>query len=365
MPPLLVAATTLLDTLAHVRRFVAGNLAGGLDHLVVFLDKPGAEGQDEVRAFLDAHPHVTCVPAGPGWWGEHRSRLLNERQCTNANLVKQLLADDPDAWVLHVDGDEVVRVDRDLVAGLPATVPAIRLAVREAVAREHWDGEPTLFKTPLDDDDLVLLQVLGVLDEADNRAYFHGHLQGKGGVRAGGPAWLTLHRPVDAEGREAPAHADDRLEVFHYESYSTEEFVRKWTAMVASGPRASHRPGRTDTARALRTLIGKGLPEATLHTHLAEIFRRTTLDAGDVLADLGLVVETDPLAGGHHPAVPVADRAAALPEGLEAWRGLDKSAFLHGTRPTSAGEADPGSEPGGLGARLRRRGGGRPAGERR
>ena len=58
----LVGTSTLLDTLPHVRRFVDGNLGGGLDHLVVFLDRPGADEQDDVRAFLDDHPHVTCVP---------------------------------------------------------------------------------------------------------------------------------------------------------------------------------------------------------------------------------------------------------------------------------------------------------------
>lgn len=356
--PVLVAAATVLDTLPHVQRFVAGNLAGGLDHLVVFLDKPGAPGQDDVRKFLDEHPHVTCVPAGGGWWGE-RPALLNVRQCTNANLVKELLAGAGDAWVFHVDGDEVVRVDRDLLVG--TAHDAIRLAPREAVARERWVGEPTLFKRLLGEEDLVLLQALGVLDEPDNRAYFHGHLQGKGAVRAAGEAWLTLHRPVGADGRTVAALEDDRLELFHYESYSGEEFVRKWTAMVASGPRASHRPGRIETASALRTLLTKGLPVEVLERHLMEIFRRTTLDRDDVLGELGLLVETDPLTAGHEP-VPLGEPiATALREGLESWRGRPKERFFHGVRPAAEGDAEPGRVVRG----WRRRTGARPAGGER
>lgn len=362
--PVLVAAATVLDTLSHMKRFVAGNLAGGIDHLVVFLDKPAGPGQAEVRSFLDEHPHVTCVPAGAGWWGE-RPHLLNVRQCTNANLVKELLGGLGDrtgevagdqTWVFHVDGDEVVRVDRALLAA--ANGDAARLTTREAVARERWDGEPTLFKRLLDEDDLVLLQALGVLEEPDNRAYFHGHLQGKGGVRASGAAWLTLHRPVDRDGRVVPALEDDRLELFHYESYSGEEFVRKWTAMVASGPRASHRPGRTETAAALRTLLAKRLPEEALRRHLMEIFRRTTLDRDDVLGELGLLLETDPLAAGHRPEpLPVA-LETALTEGLERWRGQPKDAFFHGVRPA----AEDGSAAEGGGRGWRRRAVRRPAG---
>lgn len=337
----LVGATTLLDTLPHVRRFVAGNLAGGLDHLVVFLDRPGADGQDEVGAFLDAHPQVTCVRAGKGWWGEERPRRLNDRQCTNANVVKHLVSAPGGVdWVFHVDGDEVVRLDRDTLAAVPAARPAVRLHPREAVARERWDGEPDLFKRELDDDDLALLQALGVLDEASNKAYFRGHVQGKSGVRPAARAWLGLHRVVDARGEEVDAASDERFELFHYESYSGEDFVRKWTAMVASGPSARFRPGRAATARGLRALVGKDLPPERLRAYLLEIFRRTRLDDVDTLRELGLLLETDPVAGERRPEPLPAAAATALHEGLERLRGVDKGEHLG---PPSGAPAGPGS----------------------
>lgn len=42
---MLVSVTAALDRLANVRRFVARNLAGGVDHLVVVLDDPSAPGR--------------------------------------------------------------------------------------------------------------------------------------------------------------------------------------------------------------------------------------------------------------------------------------------------------------------------------
>ncbi len=337
---MLIAASTVKDTLAHVQRFVTGNLGGGLDHLVVFLDAPGDDGQPEVRDFLEAHPDVTCVRAGRGWWGADRPRALNERQCTNATVVKHLAqraASDNATWVFHIDGDEVVRLDRDVLASLPDDGGAVQLAPREAVSRLHWDGEPTLFKRELDDAELARLHELGVLAEPSNRAYFNGHLQGKAGVRVGVPGSFGLHRVLDAEGAAVPAYRDDRLELFHYESYSGEDFVRKWTAMVTSGPPASYRPGRAAHAKALRELIEQGLEPTVLHERLVEVYRATTEDDAETLLRLGLLIETDPTAGRHRPA---ADPAVVdgLRRGLEGLRGAPKGQFFNGA---SAGGAAP------------------------
>ncbi len=57
---MLFTASTVKDTLPNLRRFVTGNLAGGADHLVVFVDDP--DGTDpEAVAFLAEHDGVTCV----------------------------------------------------------------------------------------------------------------------------------------------------------------------------------------------------------------------------------------------------------------------------------------------------------------
>lgn len=333
--PLVFAVSTVMDSLEHVRRYVEGNLAGGVDHLVVFLDKPNGPRQDEVEAYLVQHPAVTCVRAGGGWWAGARPRELNERQCTNANLTKDVLAGlgHHDALLFHVDGDEVVRADPAALAARPPGTTSVRLAVREAVSRRTWDGEPTLFKRELPDADLRLLHGLGLAAEPTNQAFFRGHLMGKSGVRVGERAWLTLHKVVAEDGSPWPLHEAEGLELFHYESYSAAEFVRKWTSMVASGPKASYRPDRQPVARTLRALISRGLEPEALDRQLHRYYERYVEEEADALRDLGVLVETDPLApvaaGRPADGVPVPELAAALEER----RPEVKQGYFKGTSP--------------------------------
>ncbi len=345
----LVVVSTIMDSPEHVRRYVEGNLAGGVDHLVVFLDKPRGPQQDAVAAYLDAHPSVTCVRAGQDWWAGARPKELNERQCINANLAKDALAGLglADAWVVHVDGDEVIRAEAEALAAVPAD-SGVRFGVREAVSRHTWDGEPTLFKRELPDHDLRLLHGLGLVAEPTNQSWFRGHLMGKSGVRAGAPAWLTLHKVVGPDGTAWPLHEDDALEVFHYESYSAEEFVRKWTAMVASGPKASYRPDRQPVARTLRALIDRGLEPDALRRQLVRFYEREIEEDADSLRDLGVLVETDPLVGRQRverAAVPAAELSAAV----EARRPEVKQGWFHGTSPGAPGAQRRGPESSGRG----------------
>ncbi|MEJ7834348.1 MAG: glycosyltransferase family 2 protein [Nocardioides sp.] len=295
---MLFTASTVKDTLPNVQRFVAGNLAGGVDHMVVFLDAADAD----VQGFLDGHAHVTCVRTDKSWWHGDRPAELNVRQRINANVVKALLSGLPWAeWVFHVDADEIVQLDRAVLAAVPPETRVVKLAPLEAVSRKSWDGDPTWFKRMLAKDDLTLLHTLGVIDRPANGAYFHGHVEGKSGVRPALDLWLTLHFGVDAAGEQLTAYADERLALLHYESFSGEDFVRKWTSILSAGPRASYRPAREPTAVALRTLIEKNLTEEQAAPYLMRIFERTTEDDFDTLRDLGLLVEADPRQGTHRP----------------------------------------------------------------
>jgi hypothetical protein len=326
---LVVCATTVKDTLANVQRYVEGNLAGGADHLVVFLDAPADPVTPSVREFLDAHPHVTCVVTDDAWWADKRPEQLNTRQRVNANVVKALLSTVPwTEWVFHVDGDEIVQLDREVLASAPAALSAVRLAPLEAVSRKHWDSDPTWFKRLLEPDDLTLLKTLGVVDRPSNGALFHGHVEGKSGVRPTPDLWLTLHHVVDADKDEVEAFTSPGLRVLHYESYSGEDFIRKWTAILAAGPTPAFRPARTPTAVALQTLISKGLSPEDAEPYLMRIFERTTEDDFDSLRDLGLLEHVDPRAGTHRPA-PLPD--ASLATLLDAVRPEPKRPFHHGT----------------------------------
>ena len=335
---MLVTVTTAKDTVAHLRRFVAGNLARGADHLVVFLDDPRAEGQagpDGAAAYLRGEPHVTVVECDDAWWGPDRPDNLNARQRINANVARSVLAEaGVGDWLFHVDADEVVDVDRDVLDAVPADVRAVWLAPLEAVARPRWEGEVTHFKRLLDDADLTLLHVLGVIDRPHNGSYFHGHVDGKSGIRPGHDVWHALHHPVDAaRERLTGTFADPRLRVLHHESYDGDEFVRKWTAILSAGPMANFRAGRAPTAVALDALIRKGLSPDAARPYLMRIFERTTLDDFDTLRDLGLLEQPGP--GTHRPAALAPDARGRVEELLSGLAGVPKRVF-HPGQPAEA-----------------------------
>ncbi|MCD4523297.1 glycosyltransferase family 2 protein [Nocardioides sp. cx-173] len=328
---MIFTVSTVRDTLANVQRFVAGNLAGGADHLVVFLDA----ADPPVRAFLEAHPHVTCVRTDRSWWLGGRPAKLNGRQRINANVVRLVLSTLPEAeWLFHIDGDEIVQLDREVLAAVPADVEAVRLSPLEAVSRQHWEGEPTWFKRKLGKNELLMLCTLGVIARPHNRAYFHGHINGKSGMRPRLDRWLALHDIVDAHQNLLDSYRHDALRLLHYESFSGEEFVRKWTAMLQAGPDAGLRAARQPTARALRALVSKGLAEEQAAPYLMRIFERTTEDDFETLRGLGLLVHLDPRLGTHRPA-PLPDGGREHIDALLARLSQEPKVLFH---PSDKGE---------------------------
>ncbi len=346
---MLFTASTVKDSAAGLREFVARNLAGGVDHAFLFVD----DFDPAVTAELNSHPHVTAIATGPSWWHGKRPRQLNARQRINANVAKVLLAPFPWAeWLFHIDGDECLQLDRRHLADLPPEVGNVRANPFEAVARKKWPGRKvTHFKRMLEAEELTLLQVLGVIEQPLNGHYFHGHCEGKSGLRPRMDRWLTLHDVHDAAQQVIPAGDDgkgDWARLLHYESWSGEEFVRKWVNILNSGSKVSFRPAREPTAVALRSLVGLGVPEKKLRTYLMRIFERTTEDDFETLLDLGLLEEIDPLAGTHQPEPLDAERraqidalvAAVEPENKWAFHTGRTAAALATTLETVAGQLD-------------------------
>ena len=347
---LVCAVSTVKDTLPRLQQYVARNLAGGVDHLFVFLDA----GDREVRGWLDGHPHVTCVRTDKQWWRGERPHQLNDRQRLNANAVNSVLGELGWAsWLFHVDGDEVVQADRTVLAQVPAATRAVRLGVREAVSQVRWERPPTWFKRPLAEPDLVLLTQLGVIDRPSNGAYLHGHADGKTGIRPGGDAWLTLHDPVDDAGRAVPEAADEALRVLHYESYSGEEFARKWLALLGAGPGTKFRPGRQPTLVAVQALVERQLPADVTERYLLRIFEQTIADDLEVLRDLGLVEEIDPDQGTHRPSALTDAQRVDLAAALDRAAATSKERYRPpATRPVDRDEDN--EQPAKAGRFLRR-----------
>ncbi len=296
---MLFTVSTVKESVAGLERFVARNLAGGVDHLFLFVD----DLDTSVAATLDQHPHVTAISTGPNWWHGKRPRQLNVRQRINANVAKAMLAGvaGDDDWIFHIDGDEALQVDRPALAALPADARVVRMPPLEAVSRKKWPGgNVTHFKKMLAPEELTLLHVLGVLEEPTNGHYFHGHCDGKSGLRPVLDLWITLHTVHDADQRTVDAEIGVGR-MLHYESWSGDEFVRKWMNILESGSKVSFRPVREPTAVALRSLIRRELPKRTMRKYLMQIFERTTEDDFETLRDLDLLERVDPLAGSHTP----------------------------------------------------------------
>lgn len=321
---MIATVSTVKDTLPNVQRFVTGNLAGGVDHMVVFLDAP----DPDVEAWLEGQPHVTHVVADDAWWGGKRPAELNNRQRMHANIAKALFTVVPGVdWIFHVDADEICQIDRDAIAAVPKGRDAVRLKPLEAVSRKHWDGSPTWFKRLLEEEELLLLEVLGVIEKPANGHYFHGHVEGKAGVRPSLDRWLTIHRIVDEKRDAVPHHEGAGLSVLHYESYSGEDFVRKWSSILSAGPDLSLRPVRQRTAQAVRALAGKPLSPELREQYLMRIFEATTEDDLDTLRELGLLVEADPTRGTHQPRGLAPEARDQLASMLAALADQPKGAF--------------------------------------
>ena len=218
----------------------------------------------------------------------------------------------PDDWVFHIDGDEALQVDRTALAALPAEVAVVRMPPLEAVSRKKWPGgKVTHFKKMLAPEELTLLHVLGVIEEPTNGHYFHGHCDGKSGTRPSLDRWITLHTVHDADQQNVePGTGVGRM--LHYESWSGEEFVRKWLNILDSGSKVSFRPVREPTAVALRSLVRRDLPKSTVRKYLIRIFESTTEDDFETLRDLDLLEEVDPLAGEHRPERLAPERDAEI-----------------------------------------------------
>ena len=207
----------------------------------------------------------------------------------------------------------------------------VRASPLEAVSRKKWPGEVTHFKRMLTSDELVLLHVLGAIDEPSNGSYFHGHVEGKSGLRPTLDRWITLHAVHDVDQHQVPSSAEGGVaRLLHYESWSGEEFVRKWTNILDSGTKVSFRPGREPTAVALRTLLQADLPERKLRDYLMRIFERTTEDDFDTLRDLGLLEKLDPLSGTHRPQPMTPERDAGIRAMLGALEPENKWPFHTG-----------------------------------
>lgn len=320
-----MTVSTVKDNLGNIQRFVTGNLASGADHMLVFLD----QSEPEVEAWLDGHDGVTAIVTDKKWWQGRRPARLNLRQNINANLALAALEQVGGVdWLFHVDADEVVRIDREVLDGVPQEINVVNLRPLEVVGVLEPEGPPTLFKRLLSDGELQLVVALGLLEEASNPRYFRSHIAGKMGVRPGTDRFLEIHMVTDGEGVRKRAHRAPGLEMLHYEAYSGAEFIRKWTNMIASGPTMHFGDERMALATALKTLVELDLPPEVKSRHLEAFYQRHMADPVEELDSLGLLEHIDPTRGSHRPTSLTSAQRASLTAALAAIRQQDKRDYM-------------------------------------
>ncbi len=288
--PMIWAVSTIKDSARNLEDFVERNLAGGVNHLVVFVD----DDDPELLGHLENHPQTIGVPARD-WWGNGRPEALNSRQRIAANAVRSIAAELGDVgWIFHIDGDETVQLDRRRLGQLRDDVRAVRLEVLESVAEWEPNTEHrNLFKRQLTKRELGMLVKRGVIERPRNDHYFHGHVGGKVGVRPHHNVWLGIHRAMDSRRKAIDTFEAPWLRMLHHESVSGPDFVRKWRNLLGSGTQASIRSTRAPIADAFEaefTANGSGDPEA-----LRQVFEQTTADDVALLQRLGFLEEIDPL----------------------------------------------------------------------
>ena len=291
MTRVIVSVSTVKDTPDHVTTWVRRNLAQGVDHMVVFVD----DGDAATLEALACHAGVTAID-GPSWWGQERPARLNVRQRLSSNAVLAAATRVPGVeWVLHHDADEVAVIDRPQLRRLHDDVRAVRLSPLEAVSRTTWpDDRVTDFKRLLGDDELELLVALGVIGKAGNAHYFHGHIGGKVAIRPTLGAWLGTHHMVDADRQKLPCFEAPWLRLLHYESFSFDEFVRKWSNLSTSGGAVITRGARSDLLAGFRALLAAELDDEAFAQVATRLFDRHVRDDHDLLRTLGFLVQVDP-----------------------------------------------------------------------
>lgn len=291
--------TTLWDSLANVRQFVARNLAAGADHMFIFLDAPAPD----VRDYLEGIDAVTVVRTGRRYWQDRRPRNLNVRQLTNANVVNYLLSPfDSVRWLFHIDGDESLDIDRDGLLSSDASVA--RLSVLESVSRPHWDGPVDRFKRSPTPDELARLARLGAIPDPHLREFFRGHHRGKVGMRPTLDLRLGIHDAWTRDGRQLEAQPSPEWNVLHYDCWSSEEFMRKWAS-----PMANRRANLSLKRERLQEDVNAVLETPSISDEdrdrrLMELYSTHIADDVSTFEELGLLV------------TPRADRHAHDPRGL-------------------------------------------------
>lgn len=259
---------TVREPLALLLAFVAHHRALGADEVRLYLDDPSDPGAERLAAI----PGVSLVRCDAGWWRACGTRpdKQSARQQHNATHAYGDMAVD---WLLHVDADEFLHLDRPLaevLGALPRGAEWLRLQMRERVWREGA-AAPTIF-------DGVFRHHLRGLDAeaaaiygADVRFLKSGMASspaGKALVRTGRGMRLSAHAP--RRGGAVPPHGvAEGAAVLHFDGLTPMHWLAKMRRYAGHDPEVLAGLVHRERLRQLQALAKAG-PEgaAALHARL-------------------------------------------------------------------------------------------------
>lgn len=326
-PDLVAVVATVKGPPEQVTQFVRTNLCAGADHLVVLVDDADPAVLRALQDDPDTRHRVTAIGADDAYWKgsdfgssqiarRGRPDSLNVRQTIGANLANALVSSVPRfSWLFHLDLDERLHLDKDRLLALDPSVRAVALDVLEAVSTERPESSRRYKRRP-SRVELEDLHRRGLIKRPSPYAYFRGHYSGKRGIRPDPRVRLGIHRVKEPGGEVEiePLHMD-WLQLLHDESYSMEEFVRKWRALGSAGGFGQKPRRRRLGRRVARILENSSLDSAARDDRIRELYIRHVADDADLLEELGFLVRPNPAWSAYSPQ-PLTQREQATLAGV-------------------------------------------------
>lgn len=218
----LASVSTIHDNIENIRFFISENRKAGIDHFFIFL-----ETQDkEVINYLDDLEFVSIIPS---YKLDVKFKALNPRQRFNATFINEFLSSrySCDVWLTHIDGDEVIYIDKELLFKQEKNIKQVNLQPAESIITENYNNKYTegLFKGKLTEQQLNLCFALQFINKPELKKWLRGYINHKYIARVRKGIRFDIHNTKHNKNSQKVI---DNFFIKHYESTDENEFLRKW-----------------------------------------------------------------------------------------------------------------------------------------
>lgn len=233
----LCIVTTLRTTPNKTLDFINYHINIGVDHLYLFFDNP-----NDYAISISQSPYTTCIPCDDTHWksiGCTSSSSIELRQEGNANLALEWAKLKGYSWISHIDCDELLYSQKNIISILQETNQNIDYLValsKESVPEKLQYRSPfkeiTLFKSLTNASDQFSQE------NTDNDAFFEGeffrgHTQGKSIVRITNKLKsLKIHKPEFLTNKPAIKSISEQILLLHFDCYDYTSWSEKWQRRI-------------------------------------------------------------------------------------------------------------------------------------